>query len=109
MSYRWARSNENLTHSRNVRPENVEHSRELGVMGKVIIPLEHSRDEIRVAEIQPVPSWGAQHKDITHLLVAFPPQWDLKSQVVVLGDIILTQTKRQSLEQSHDLLAGEAP
>lgn len=47
----------NLTHSGYVRPKNIEHSRELGVMGEVVVPLEHTRDDIRVAEIEPVSSW----------------------------------------------------
>lgn len=78
-------------------------------MGKVVVPFEHTRDDIRVAEIKPVPGRGAQHKDITHLLVAFPPQWDLKPQIVILGDVVVTEPKRQSPQQRHDLLAGKAP
>lgn len=78
-------------------------------MRKVVVPLEHTRDDIGVAKIKPVPSWRTQHKDIAHFLVCFPPQWDLKPQVVVLGDVVIAKPKGQPPEQRHDLLAGKAP
>lgn len=94
-----------LTDGGDVGPENVEHSREFRVVREVVVPLEHTRDDIRVAKIEPVPGRRGQHKGIAHLLVGFPPERDFKAEVVVFGDVVITEPKRQSPQHRYDLLA----
>lgn len=98
-----------LTHGGDIRPENIEHSREFRVVREVVVPLEHARDDIRVAEIEPVPGRRAQHKDIAHLPMSFPSKRYLKAEVVILGDAVITEPKRQSPQHRRNLLADEDP
>lgn len=98
-----------LTHGRDIRPENIEHGRQFRVVREVVVPLEHTRDDIWVAEIEPVPGRRAQHKDIAHLLVRFPSKRDFKPEVVVLGDVVIAEPKRQSPQHRYDLLADKNP
>lgn len=99
----------NFTHGGDIRPENIEHGREFRVVREVVIPLEHTRDDIRAAEIEPVPGRRAQHKGVAQLLVSFPSEWYLKTKVVVLGDAVITEPERQSPQHRCNLLADENP
>lgn len=99
----------NLTHGGDVRTENIEHGREFRVVGEVVVPLEHTRDDIRVAEIEPVPGRRAQHKGVAQVLVSLPSKRYLKTKVVVLGDAVITEPKRQSPQHRCNLLADENP